>query len=170
MRGGWRRLCGIIYMIRTRAWTRMSNPKTAMMIAQRYRFALSSLWTSHNQLMNSNMTLIKIKTRPKGAPIRKKIWGYAVPDKITAKMMAKPIPAEMSANWYRMFFFMGDHFLKIDSMAFPLASASTSFSRYRSSRVSGSSIFSTRMPQTAPVKRARLGLGGWGRFGRSPHS
>ena len=43
-------------------------------------------------------------------------------------------------------------------MGFPLASSSTSLSRYRISRISGSSTSSTRTPQTVPVMRTRLGF------------
>lgn len=41
-------------------------------------------------------------------------------------------------------------------MALPLASSSTSLSRYRISRIRGSSTSSTRTPQTTPVMRERF--------------
>lgn len=56
--------------------------------------------------MNSKITLAKIKASPKGVPIRKSIWGYAVPDKITMKIMMRPMTAEIMANLYMMFFFI----------------------------------------------------------------
>ena len=52
----------------------------------------------------------------------------------------------------------GHYFLKICSMGLPLASSSTSLSRYRISRISGSWISSTRTPHTVPVIRVRFGF------------
>ena len=51
-----------------------------------------------------------------------------------------------------------NYFRRIFSMGLPLASSSTSLSRYRMSRMSGSSISSTRMPQILPVISARSGF------------